>query len=248
MRSSRLWCILGLTTLVSASVMAADLRLITEENAPVNYRDPESGEIAGAAHLLVEEMLRRADVSATFELLPWQRGFRDASTTPNVCLYGMNRTPERETMFEWVGPLFHSGWGFFGYDQTIALSNLDDLGGHTVVSKVGDAVTIALMRDRPETRNITVEDDVAAIRLMRHGRGDLWLTGIVNARSNAELAGLPMPDMKLMWKRSVIYLGCGRGTKPEVLARMRAILPGLTDYRDRLAAEHWGDWTLEGKP
>ena len=37
--------------------------------------------------------------------VPWARGYRMATTQPDVGLFVTVRTPERETLFRWVGPI-----------------------------------------------------------------------------------------------------------------------------------------------
>ncbi|NVJ70612.1 MAG: transporter substrate-binding domain-containing protein [Alphaproteobacteria bacterium] len=215
------------------------LRLITEENMPINYRDRETGEITGAAHDMVMALMEKAGVPYTVELLPWQRGYRLALESENSCIYGINRTHDREELFSWVGPLMQSSWAFYSYDQSLELDDLTSIRDQMVVAKAGDAISIALRAARPDISLITVETDVMAVRLLAHGRAQLWLTGIVNAPRNAEEAGVDLPDRKLLWRKSVIYMGCSKKTDPKVIERLKAAMPLLEDQRAQVLKRYW---------
>ncbi len=218
---------------------AQTLHLITEDNPPFNYRDAETGQLKGAAHDLVTVLMEKADIPYSVDLLPWHRGYRRALEAPNTCIYGINRTYDREDLFEWVGPLFDSGWALYGYDKTTKLETLTDIVDEVVVVKSGDAVANAFAAARPDVKMLAVETDRIGVRLLERGRADLWLTGIVHVSKSAELEGVAEPELKLMWRKSVVYMGCGKGTDPATLAKLKASVPSLDGLRDTVIKKYW---------
>lgn len=95
--------------LSSVTVIAEELTVVTEDWPPYNYMT-ESG-VAGIATDIVKATLAKAEISIqnnTIELLPWARAYRQSLDKKNVLIYTILRTPEREELFYWIGPIVPS--------------------------------------------------------------------------------------------------------------------------------------------
>ena len=101
-----LW--LGLILALGLDVSAQTLTLTTEDYPPFNIVDPKTGVVTGVATEKVQEMMRRADQRYTITPFPWSRAFQMGQKVPNTCVFSTTRTPERENLFKWVGPLVKS--------------------------------------------------------------------------------------------------------------------------------------------
>ena len=88
--------------LFSSAVFARNppLLVVTEDLWPFNYL--EDNQIKGSATVLVKRILKQADMDYTLALLPWARSYQMALTKPNVLIYTINQTPERDENFHWV--------------------------------------------------------------------------------------------------------------------------------------------------
>lgn len=86
----------------STSQEDAAIRIVTEEFPPYDYA-AEDGSVEGLATDVVKEALRDLGLIVEIEILPWARAIRLASQEPNVMLYSVVRTAEREDKFHWVG-------------------------------------------------------------------------------------------------------------------------------------------------
>jgi polar amino acid transport system substrate-binding protein len=93
-----LLCVIGLQVRAEEKVQA-----VTEEFAPFNYT--ENGSVTGYSTRVVEEMFRRAGVLYDVHIYPWSRTYKLAQTLPNVVIFTLARTPEREKQFQWIGAL-----------------------------------------------------------------------------------------------------------------------------------------------
>ncbi|MBU2280226.1 MAG: transporter substrate-binding domain-containing protein, partial [Gammaproteobacteria bacterium] len=80
---------------------AENLRVVLEVSPP--HQTYENGKVAGLTTAVVEQMLQQAGLTPQYEVYPWARAFRLAAGTPNVMIYNIARTPEREAQFEWIG-------------------------------------------------------------------------------------------------------------------------------------------------
>lgn len=90
---------------------ATELQLYTEENPPLNFS--RDGQVDGLSVEVVRELLRRTGDSGTIYMVPWARGYMRAQSSANVGLFVTVRTPEREALFQWVGPLLSTTTSFY---------------------------------------------------------------------------------------------------------------------------------------
>lgn len=86
-----------------AAAAAGPLTLVTEEFAPYSYL--EHGKVAGYATEVLEAALAQAGIDYSVQIYPWARAFQMARTQPNVLIYSIVRTPEREQQFQWIAQL-----------------------------------------------------------------------------------------------------------------------------------------------
>ena len=98
----RICCLLGLCALCIPSP-ATDLTIVTESFPPLNYE--ENGKLTGYSTEVVQALLATAEVTGTIQLMPWARAYQTALNQPNTMLYSTTRLPERENLFEWIGPI-----------------------------------------------------------------------------------------------------------------------------------------------
>lgn len=77
------------------------LNIVTEELPPLNYT--ENGVIVGSATEIVNKVLKNAEIEFEIGSFPWARAYQMALNNPNTLIYSINRTPERESMFKWIG-------------------------------------------------------------------------------------------------------------------------------------------------
>lgn len=98
----RVWCALWLA-LAAPLAQGQAVQAVTEDTA---YTYIAGGRVAGPATAVVRAALDRAGLAdARFDLYPWARAYEMAMTRPNVLIYLIARTPEREPHFKWVGEL-----------------------------------------------------------------------------------------------------------------------------------------------
>ncbi len=93
------WIILILLWATVAA--AAEITIVTEILPP--WQTTDGKDVGGIATEVVEATLREADVEGRPRAYPWARAYRMAQQKPNVLIYSMVRTPERENLFKWVG-------------------------------------------------------------------------------------------------------------------------------------------------
>ncbi len=92
-------CTICMTTLAYAQ----ELKVVTEDWRPYNYS--EGNEVKGVSTDIVKAVLDRSGIKYSISVFPWSRTYMLAQNEPNVLIYTIMRTPQRETLFKWVRPL-----------------------------------------------------------------------------------------------------------------------------------------------
>ncbi len=120
----------ALAWLLSASAcgqaVAADLEALTESLPPLSYE--AKGQVVGFSSELLDMMALDAGISVKKQVLPWQRAYEIVGRQRDTLIYSLVRTPEREALFQWVGPISARRMMLYKHrDRTdIALKTLDD--------------------------------------------------------------------------------------------------------------------------
>src|SRR4030043_1819203 len=83
---------------------SSGLRIITEVYPPYNFVD-KNNNVTGQSTEIVQAILEKNGTQAAIEVMPLSEGLALAQKGPKVVLYSLNRTPQRENLFKWVGPI-----------------------------------------------------------------------------------------------------------------------------------------------
>ena len=86
-----------------------DFRIMTEHWVPYQFKENDT--IRGISVDLLVDLLDRVGSRqgrADIEMVPWARGYRYAQKIKNAILFLTSRTPEREHLFKWVGPVIQN--------------------------------------------------------------------------------------------------------------------------------------------
>lgn len=97
--------------LLAGVAHAAPLRVVSEESS---YSYLHDGKVSGPATQVVETTLKRAGIADyQIGLYPWARAYDMALQEPNVLVYLIARTDEREALFRWVGEIMRIEYHFY---------------------------------------------------------------------------------------------------------------------------------------
>ena len=203
-----------------------DLRLVTEEYPPMNFTN-ESGHVTGYATVLVQESARRAGLTTSIRMLPWKRAYYLAQNEEATCVFSMWRTPEREKLFKWVGPLAMDAWSFYARraDQ-ISLKDIADSFNYSVGVVDGWGFTQHL-KDVGHPNLDPVAEDVVNLKKLNLGRIQLWATGRVTAWQLFRDEGGADIEEVFAIREIPLSLGCHLSTPDEVINRLQTMLDSL---------------------
>ena len=201
------------------------LYLTTEALAPHSML--EGKRVVGIGADTVREIMVRARIDHSIELLPWKRAYTAALERHDTCVFSTTRTPEREALFKWIGPIGEADWVLMGRaDRHLRLATLDDARRYRIGTYNGDA------RDQYlRARGFDVDpapNDLLNPRKLLADRIDLWAASF--RRGSATLSRLGYGDKivpVLVFNRIHVYLACNRGVPDTLTARMNAAFESM---------------------
>jgi polar amino acid transport system substrate-binding protein len=216
---------LHLTCAPARAQTAPRLYLTTE--TPVYA--PRAGEpTTGLGTDVVRDIMRRAGIGYTIDLLPWKRAYTAALERPDACVYSTTRTPERERQFKWVGPIADADWVLMARpDRTFKLRSLEDARGYRIGTYHGDARD-QFLRERGFDVDPASDDQTNPRKLMI-GRIDLWAASLgLNSRQTLARLGYTGKVVPvLVFNRIHTYLACNRAVPDRLVARMNTALEAM---------------------
>ncbi|MBX9869600.1 MAG: ABC transporter substrate-binding protein [Burkholderiaceae bacterium] len=207
----------------TTSVGAVELTLMVGDNPPFNSFTGSKPE--GMAVEIVDTMLARARISDVYISYPWARAYNLAQAEPNHCVFTLGRLPERENLFQWIGPIAFNQWGFFALrERNLNIKTLDDARKYTIGGQRKDAKAMWL-----EKQGFTIDlapDEKTTLKKLLANRVDLYPAGIFTADDIAKRLEIDPKrlQMVLVFNHVDNYIGCSKNTDPIVIVRLQKAL------------------------
>lgn len=160
----------------SQLVIAQELQIYTEDWPPVSFSN--GGKVDGMAVEMVQALQARINSTQAIQLVPWARGYKALLEEPNVLLFTVGRSEEREKLMVLLGPLTISTTVL--YTRKGNAANLQLMGDDIQKLTVG-AYRSSIFADTAKKKGFTrIEQagspQVIATMLMAK-RFDLWVEG-----------------------------------------------------------------------
>ncbi len=223
------------------------LRLYTEEYPPITFA--RDGRADGLGTAIVREIMRRTGTDTPIDVVPWARGYHYATHDANVGLFVTTRTPAREALFQWVGPVTATRAALYKRQ-----------GDPLTLAALGDARTAAgivvprnwylhqQLQAQAFQNLVEVATPTEAIRLLAGGRAQLMaLDDVTLATSRAAVKvdaealveALPLDD-------AIQYIAFSRGTDEQVVRNWQAVLDAMKHDGSYLAI--YRQWLPGARP
>lgn len=214
----RVTTFLLLATLLAATPAFA-LTIATEDSPPSTIVKNDT--LGGISVEIVREIQRRTGNTTRIEVFPWARAYTMASTTPDVVLFATTRTPEREPLFRWIGPIFSIKWGFYARkDKARPLSSLEDAKTGVVIGTYKDDAREQYLKSQGFTNLESASTQMINIRKLKAGRIDLLVSTNIGVSTMPESAGLKQGDLVnvFTFKEVDLYIAFSKGSDEATVA------------------------------
>ena len=217
-------------------------RILTEEFPPYNFT--ESGKINGISAEIVREILKMVNHPDTLEVLPWVQGYNLAQKEDNIILFSTTRTPIREDLFKWVGPLVPNNTAFFAKKGSgISISNMDDAKKVKSIGVYKDDFGELLLKNKG-FKNLDAEvDNRLNVNKLVEGKIDLWIINELTGKHMAMKAGFANAIEKVYEvQKDYMYIAFSKSTPDSVIAEWRNALDKIK--ADGTYAQIFSEWIM----
>ncbi|WP_338668383.1 substrate-binding periplasmic protein [Pseudodesulfovibrio methanolicus] len=212
---------------------AADVRVITENNPPLNFAG--TGGPSGLATDLFLLMAGRAGLKVArkdIQVWPRARGYREIQEKSDVILYAMARTAAREKLFRWIGPIMPLHTSLFAL-KSRGIVIKDPVKGAweyrygTIRSSASEQELIRL--GVPPHRLESVHDRTLNIRKLLLGHIDIMVANEPATFYSIRRMDLNPDDFEPVYRlmSSNLYYAASRDLDPALVLRLQSALDGL---------------------
>lgn len=223
----------ALLLVFSLSLCAEVFKVYTEQNPPYNFVD--NGKIAGHATKLVEKLFaqcghKMADDSV--HLLPWARGYHEVLHENNTMLYSMIRTPEREALFQWVGPVGKMTLALIAKKSThLSVATPAMLHRYkiaTIPDTASEKALLALGFQPSELERFA--NALSQLKKLKENRIDAIAFSVEGAFSLLKEMGCDVSEYEVVYvlQESDLYFAFHKDTSLKLIAHMNETLKNLT--------------------
>jgi len=222
-------------------VYPAELQFLTEEYPPITFR--KDGKVTGLATEVVEEIQRRTDSKAPIQVLPWARAYQTALSDPNTVLFSVTRTAERESLFQWVGPLVSQKTSFYALRGTkVKVNSLADAKKLDPIIVVRDYYSEQFLKGEGFTNMDLVANPEQMVKMLMAGRRPMMASDNLLLPALLENAGAKREDVESVYTfmESKLYIAFSKNTSSATVAQWQQALDNMK--RDGSYAKIYKKW------
>ncbi|KAF0232698.1 MAG: hypothetical protein FD177_2295 [Desulfovibrionaceae bacterium] len=214
----RVMIFLLLTALLAANPAFA-LTIATEDSPPSTIVKGDA--LSGVSVEIIREIQKRIGDTTHIDVFPWARAYSMATTTPDFILFATTRTPERESLFRWIGPIFSIKWGFFAMrNKAKPLLSLEEAKADVIIGTYKDDAREQFLKSQGFTNLDSSSSQMLNIRKLKAGRIDLLVSTNIGVATTPESAGLKPGDMVnvFTFKEVELYIAFSKGSDEATVA------------------------------
>jgi polar amino acid transport system substrate-binding protein len=214
---------------------AATVQLLTEHMPPYSYR--EDGQPQGVLVDIVRHLCLMTQQPDNIQVLPWSRAYQALRSDKNIGVFPTARTPEREDLFQWVGPLITDDLYFYRQrNSPLVINSLDDARQVKSILAGRNYVSTSLLRQKNFTNLETVNTPTQAVKMLAAGRGDLTAISHIPLRyvlKNNNIPANALVRTDVLLSHIELYLAFSQDTPAAVVQQWRDAL------REFKASQHY---------
>lgn len=167
---------------------AESIKLVIQEFAPLTHTSAKTNVVEGVLTEKIQEIMKRAGETTSIRSTSLARALLATQTEENTCMIGLRRTPERESSFNWIGPLITDDWVLYGKkDNLRKLKNFEEAKPYRIGSYKNAATGLQLMEQGYKIEFASEDEDNP--RLLLNDRIDYWIVSELHGMYIAQQQG-----------------------------------------------------------
>lgn len=171
-----------------AIAQAESIKLVIQEFAPLTHTNTKTNVVEGVLTEKIQEIMKRAGETTSIRSTSLARALLATQTEENTCMIGLRRTPERESSFNWIGPLITDDWVLYGKkDNLRKLKNFEEAKPYRIGSYKNAATGLQLMEQGYKIEFASKDEDNP--RLLLNDRIDYWIVSELHGMYIAQQQG-----------------------------------------------------------
>jgi len=205
--------------LFTTGLLAKPLNIFCENDPPSQIQNPDNS-LSGFAVDLVREIQRRLHTNDPIMMVPWARGYVSVQNDPNVLLFSMARTAERNSLFQWIGPILENQYGLYvKVDSKIVINSMEDAKMVHGIGVYRDDVRDLFLTKAGFINLDRVTDNGYNIKKLMAGRIDAYAGSPTGVADVMKTAGFRATDVKLafVFMKSQSFIAASRATPADVV-------------------------------
>ena len=172
------------------------MQIYTENYPPLTFMN-NFGEIAGFGTDIVREIMRRNNIYESIKLTTWSNAYNMALHNPNFCLFTMDRTAIRDTLFQWVGPIGTNDTHFYvRADSDISINSIEDAMALDAIGTVSSWFSDQYLRDLGFTNLVSDGDPGVIVEWLMAGEVDAFVCSAITIADILQASEYAFEDVK----------------------------------------------------
>lgn len=217
---------------MTASIFATKLTIMTEDWVPYNYI--KDGKAKGISVEVVKAVQKKVGNSDPIDVHSWNRAYQMALSEPNTLLFLMNRTPERENLFKWAGPIASNDTYFFKRtDNPLEIKSLEDAKKVKLIGAGAETnVDFIVLKSKGFTNLSTLDTQSNPIVLIINKRVELGGSNPLTAFFNLKKNGYPLDVVANTGVKvfsADLYIAFSKGTDDAIVLKWQKALDELRE-------------------
>jgi polar amino acid transport system substrate-binding protein len=203
-------------------------QLVTEEYPPITFM--KDGKPSGFVTDMVREIAARQKLPDNIRLTSWKNAYNMALVHPKVVLFSAERTPERESLFQWVGPVGKNSAIFYAKKGSgIRINSLEEAKAIASIATTTNWFTEQHLKREGFKNLLSSPDPRANVRQLMDGKVQLSIFTDITIEELAREAGYSINDLEPVFTmvQTDFYSAISRDTPADVVRAWQSTLDSL---------------------
>jgi len=196
------------------------LKLLTEDYPPLTYES--NGSVTGYGAELVKAIQAELKSTDKIEMMGWEEAYNTALNEPNVVIFTMEKTPDRDTLFYWLGPIGNNKTYFYiKADSKLKINSLDEAKTVKYIATTTDWFSEKYLQENGFSNlksNVLPTDGV---KLIMTGDADMGVFTDLTVNQIVQQAGFEpgalVPGFEIL--DTDLYIGISKQTSPKIVEK-----------------------------
>ncbi|MDA3838818.1 MAG: transporter substrate-binding domain-containing protein [Candidatus Delongbacteria bacterium] len=201
------------------------LQLMTEEYPPITFM--KDGKASGFVTDIVQEIIVRQDIPNNIRLITWKNAYNLTQYNPNVVLFSIERTPERENLFQWVGPVGKNSATFYAKKGSgIKINSLEDAQKIPAIATTTSWFTEQNLKSKGFTNLVSSPIPETSVKQLMNGEVQLSIFTDITVPEIVANSGYSMNDLEPVFtvSNTTFYIAISLGTPIEMVNKWQSVL------------------------